>query len=447
MRSCSASPVTEARPARKSRGDPTARKERAIRSGGRPIRITLPNRVTWKAAAGSVVSTRKITGTSGFNRPTSRPASVATASSSGAKEGYCRYHPKLANPAKARTARAAAAAASRRPEPISAAALAAAVSGRKKAKTRRRLAGPHSVTSRIGTPSAVRAAQVTRTATRYERSGVPPGLRRGALCTTVDPAARAPVVTRGTAIRAASPAVRSRYRSRRSSTSPSRRKKPSWEVSPGIVGPPVTARRPTPAPTNPPTAPSPRRIAMASRRRRPARRSAHAPGRNRRMAPPRTASAIRKNTRWVNPAAARSPPPAHTARHPRRTRARAARAPRNSPACARLASQPPARYAAKVPIRRTASPDRSRSGPRVASRRAAAARPAAAASTGPRSMTVCKGSVPSAVPRTRVAAGTPGRPRATPASPSTSAYRLHHVYTGPSGPTGKRNASAISCAR
>jgi hypothetical protein len=303
------------------------------------------------------------------------------------------------------------------------------------------------VAARRATPPAVTAAQESHSGSkkRFPPSSV--GLTE-ACATGRPPATAKPTpVTTGTAARDRSPQNRSRYRSIRKSRIPSRRKNPSWDVSPGIRGPAASHATPAVPRPAPIATAAPIRPAAVSRHRPPARRTLRASGIRTTTTGTRTTRPTTKNTRWVSPAAPRSAEASATARQDRPAIASAATADRKIATMATLASQPPARYAVNAPVSTTASKARSSFGPRAASTSPAAARPTAPASSGPRSVTVARASVPRNPPRARVSPGTPGpAPGPAPNLPA-SAARASHGYTTPSGPMGSRCPARIGWSR
>jgi hypothetical protein len=262
------------------------------------------------------------------------PARSAAASSSAVNAGDCRNHPTMETATKAGTTITAAAAA-RGPRRINSAAPTAAPTGTKKANWSIRFGGPHAVRPRTTIPTAVTAAQDHHSAVRKRRSSALP--RRRAIAANPIPAAT------GTAARLTSPQNRSRYRSTRRSTNPSRRKKPSCEVSPGMPG--SGASSASPATASPPPAPTatPIRAAAVSRHAIPSRCLRAASGMRAATTRARMTRPTPKNTRWVSPEAARRPAARPTAAHERPASERAADAARNMATMATLASQPPAR--------------------------------------------------------------------------------------------------------
>jgi hypothetical protein len=294
------------------------------------------------------------------------------------------------------------------------------------------------VTARRATPPAVTAAQESHSATK--KRSLPSSVAPTGPCAAGRPpaTARPTPVTTGTEARARSPQNRSRYRSIRKACIPSRRKNPSWDVSPGIRDPAAsqaTQAAPRPAPI--PRA-APMRPAEVSRHRPPARRTVSASGIRATTTGTRITRPTAKNTLWDSPAAPRSAEASATARQDPPAIASAATADRKIATMATLASQPPARYAVNAPVSTTASRERSSFGPRVASTSPAAARPTAAASSGPRSVTVARASVPRIPPSARVSPGTPGPAPGPAPNPPASAARASHGYTTPSGPMGSR---------
>jgi hypothetical protein len=303
------------------------------------------------------------------------------------------------------------------------------------------------VAARRTTPPAVTAAQESHSASK-KRSPPSSVWPIGACAVGRPPATAKPTpVTTGTAARDRSPQNRSRYRSIRKSRIPSRRKNPSWDVSPGIRGPAASHATPA-APRPPPIATAaPMRPAAVSRHRPPARRTLTASGIRATTTGTRITSPTTKNTRWDSPAAPRSAAASVTARQERPATARAATADRKIATMATLASQPPAKYAVNAPVSTTASRARSSFGPRAASTSPAAASPAAAARSGPRSVTVASASVPRIPPSTRVSPGTPGPAPGPAPNPPASAARASHGYTTPSGPMGSRCPARIGWSR
>ena len=225
---------------------------------------------------------------------------------------------------------------------------------------------------------------------------------------------------------------RYRYALRRTSVSPALRSMPSRDViTESGLGPARRARAATP------NTPQPAAAAAATLRTS-ARSVRHACAAARaRMGSPR-----RRKSGWAEPAAASRRLAATVPREV--ATARAVAAARNSAAKARLARYPAARCTAKVPASIPATtqvaqgslwPAGLRTAPPLGWRTSAAApSPTAAPSThsiAERTAVSGRCKVPW---RTSAIAGTPGRDTAE--SPSWPASRVHHRYTGPSGPTG-----------